>query len=410
MIIERPNEVKRIMEAKKWILVYGRRKTGKTFIIQNFIKYDEYFFVKKDRTIISERGNKTLVYDTFLEILQRALEEDKTVVIDEFHRLGQDFFDFLHYIKKSGKLLLVSSTLSLSKNLLSSHSPLLGIFKENKVSLIDLSDAINALKKLKLNKKELVEIAILLKEPFAIDYFDERKDPRKVMCEILLGSVKTIPALVGEIFSEEERSISAVYEGILRAVADGKMVSGEISSYLSSRKLIKKDDPSIIQQYLTNLVEFGILKKVMVYNKNKFVYKHVSPIARLFYYADEKYNISERKVTEQEIARIIDELLPRIVEDEIREFIANRYGLLETILETADYDIDAYLLKFKKPEIAIEIKWKKTIEKEDIAKAEENLSKVKAKKKLLFVPDKRNLKSEKVDIIDISDLIDQRNK
>ncbi|MEM0376401.1 MAG: hypothetical protein QXI90_01290 [Thermofilum sp.] len=44
MIIERPEEVRRISELKKWVLVYGRRKTGKTFLVSNFVKYDEYFF------------------------------------------------------------------------------------------------------------------------------------------------------------------------------------------------------------------------------------------------------------------------------------------------------------------------------------------------------------------------------
>jgi len=30
-------------ELKKWVLVYGRRKTGKTFLVTIFVKYDEYF-------------------------------------------------------------------------------------------------------------------------------------------------------------------------------------------------------------------------------------------------------------------------------------------------------------------------------------------------------------------------------
>jgi hypothetical protein len=406
IVIERPRETKRINETKKWVLVYGRRKTGKTFLVENFIRYDEYFFVKKDRSIISKRGERVISYDTFLEILRRTLEENKTIVIDEFHRLGEDFFDFIHYTKKEGKLILISSTLFLSKKLLSSHSPLLGFFAENQISLIDIEDIVRVLRRYKLNKKELVEMAILLKEPLAIDYFDEKKKPKKILCEIIRGSIKTIPALIGEVFNEEERGISAIYEGVLRAVASGKITSSEISSYLFSMRLIKKDDPSIIQQYLTNLVNFGILKKVRIYNKDRFVYKHVSPLVRLFYYADEKYNISERIPNDQEIERIIDEILPRIIEDVIREFIANKLGLIEAIVETKDHDIDAYLLKFKKPEIAIEIKWKK-IRKEDIERAEENLFKVNARKRLMFVPDKKSLVSKKIEIIDIEDLIDR---
>jgi hypothetical protein len=218
--------------------------------------------------------------------------------------------------------------------------------------------------------------------------------------------MKAIPALVGEIFIEEERTISAVYEGILRAIANGKVVSTEISSTLFSRKLIKKDDPSIIQQYLCNSVKFGIIKRVKVYGKNKFVYKHTSPLVRLFYYADEKYNLSERIPTEAETEQIINKFIPLVVEDCMREFFADWFGLTETIIEAKDYDIDCCLLKFKRPAFAIEIKWKKKISQEDISKAEQNLSKIDAKRKLFFVPDKSGLSSKHIDIVDISDFMD----
>ena len=403
MIIHRPEEERRINMSNKWVMIYGRRKTGKTFLVENFIDFDEYFFVKRDRSIISKENNRSMNYTTFIEIFRRLLNEEKIVVVDEFHRLGNDFFDFLHHVKKQGKLILISSTLFLSKELFSSRSSLLGFFTEAPIGLIKLEDCVRKLKKFKIDKKELVELSVLLREPIAIDYFDEKKWAREIFTEVLIGSIKTIPALIGEIFAEEERSISGVYEGILRAIANGKVVSGEISNYLFSRKLIKKDDPSIIQQYLNNLANFGIIKKIKVYNKKRFVYKHVSPLVRIFYYADEKYNISEREPLEKEIKEIVDDVLPKIIEDDIREFLARRYGLRESIIESDDYDVDACLLKFKKPEIVAEIKWKKEIKKRDIIKAEKNLSRVESKRKILFTPDKRNLSSNVLEIVDISD-------
>lgn len=403
MIIERPNEIKRINEIKKWSLIYGRRKTGKTFLVNNFIKYDEYFFVKNNKNIIT-KNNESISYEAFVEIFTRALEDNKTVVVDEFHRLGEDFFDFLHYMKKQGRLILISSTLFLSKKLISSKSPLLGLFAEIPIDLINLKDCLRALKKFNFSKKDKLELAILLKEPIAIDYFDEKKEARKSITLILLSSLKSVPALIGEIFNEEERELSAIYEGILRAIATGKVVSGEISSYLFSKKLIKKDDPSIIQQYLNNLISFGIIKKIEIFNKKRFVYKLNSPLAKIYYYADEKYNLSERKVTEKELIPIIDELIPRVVEDNIREFISEKYGLRESVLEAKDFDIDGCLLKFKKPEIVLEVKWKK-IGKDDLLKSEETLNKINAEK-FLFVPDKENIKYKPkgIKILDIDDL------
>ena len=46
-IIEKNELVNRIKNSKKWVFVYGRRKTGKTFIVENNIEYDEYFFVNR---------------------------------------------------------------------------------------------------------------------------------------------------------------------------------------------------------------------------------------------------------------------------------------------------------------------------------------------------------------------------
>ncbi|MBI4181958.1 MAG: ATP-binding protein, partial [Candidatus Aenigmarchaeota archaeon] len=388
--------------SKKWVFVYGRRKTGKTFLVERLVTCDEYFFVKRDRSILSREGGKEMLYTTFIELLKRALSDGKTVAVDEFHRLGESFFDFVHYTEKKGKLILISSTLFLSKELLSSKSPLLGLFKEVPVGLITLQDGLRALDGRGIANKQLLELAILLREPIAVDYVDEKKDPRDILADIVLGSVRTIPALIGEIFTEEERRTSAVYEGILRALAAGKVVSGEIASQLFSRKLIPKDDPSIIQQYLTNLVAFGIIKKLPVFGKKRFVYKHVSPLFRIFYYADEKYNVSERPVGRQEIRSIIDELLPRIVEDQVREALAKKWGLVESVCESGDFDIDACLLKFKKPEIAVEIKWG-TVSVKDVRTAEQTLEGFTAKKRVLFVPDKKSVRST-LQVIDVHDL------
>ncbi len=400
MIIPRPQETGKIIDIPKWIMVYGRRKTGKTFLVQNFIHSDEYFFVKKDKNILT-KNNEVFSYETFLEILRRSLQSHKVVVVDEFHRLGSDFFDFLHFLEKKGKLILLSSTLFLSKKILSGQSALLGIFAEVPVGLIRLEDTLAAVRRYKLPLKEQLELAILLQEPLAIDYFKEGKSARELLATIVLASLKTTPALIGEIFLEEEKELSAAYEGILRAIATGNINSGEISSYLFSLKVINKDDPSIIQQYLNNLISFGMIRRIEIFNKKRFAYKLASPLARIFYYADEKYNLSERKVGDKEILAVIDQIMPRIVEDTVREFLAEKEGLHETIIESADFEVDGYLLKFKKPQIALEVKWKE-LDTREIIKVEEHLASVAASRKILFVPDKKGIKSL-LEVMDVTD-------
>ena len=195
MIIERSAEVKLIQTLRKWVFLYGRRKTGKTFLVNTFIPHDEYFFIKNDKNILT-KNNETLSYETFVAVLRRALSDQKTVVVDEFHRLGDSFFDFLHATEKNGKLILISSTLFLSKRLLSGKSALLGLFAEVPLGLISLSDSLAALTPFTFSKKERLELAILLREPLAIDYFNERQEARTTIAQIIISSIKTIPALI----------------------------------------------------------------------------------------------------------------------------------------------------------------------------------------------------------------------
>ena len=125
--------------------------------------------------------------------------------------------------------------------MIAGHSPLPGLFAEVPIGIISLDDCIKSLNK--FNKKDMVELAVLLREPIAVGYLNDMGSSREKIKDVLSYSILTVPALIGEIFSEEKRTLSAIYEGILRAVASGKENSGEISSYLFSRKLLKKLSP-----------------------------------------------------------------------------------------------------------------------------------------------------------------------
>ena len=402
MIIPRTDLTHRIENSRKWVFIYGRRKTGKTFIVENTVKYDEFFFVNRNRSILDKKNNQIMNYETFTILFRRLLANNQTVVIDEFHRLGDEFLDILHSVQKRGKLILITSTLFLARKLLTTHSPIMGLFNEIMVDIIPLDETLKELCKFQIQKKDLLELSIFAREPLAIDYM-EGLSPTQTISEILLGSLMAIPALVGEIFREEERSLTMVYNGILSAVATGNISSGKISSFLFSRRLIQKDDPSIIQTYLGNLIKIGVLKKIIIFNKNRFAYKISSPLIRLFFYAEEKFAISDRSVSGKEIEEILSILLPRIVEDNVREIISLHENLVETIIEDSDYDVDGYLLHFKKPRIALEVKWGNKIK--DISKIENKLLTIIAEKRVLFVTDRTNLSSEKISLMDVSDLL-----
>lgn len=404
MIIVRPNEI-RSLRGKEWTFIYGRRKTGKTFLVENFVDYDEFFFVKRDRTILLKNRWRDFDYTTFIEILRRDLEAGKTIVVDEFHRLGEDFLDIIHSFPKNGRLIVISSTMHTAKTLISKNSPLLGKFSEVNIGLINLGDTLNSLKESIDNPKEMLEIGTIIGEPVTIDFVETGS-----IYEVIRSFALTVPALIGEIFSEEDRKMTKTYEAIIRAVAVGKITSGEISSFLFSRRLMAKDDPSIIQQYLNNLVNFGILKKVPVWKKRRVVYFHTSPLTKIYYYLDEKYSIGDRKVSKKEMETLMKEITPRVIENSIRELMSELFGMNLFLHEASDFEVDGILVKFSKPEIAFEIKWKSNVDKNDIKKAENNLGRIGVKRKILIVPDMSKIKSDSIEIIDVHDMIKRYNE
>ncbi|MBM4248666.1 MAG: ATP-binding protein [Euryarchaeota archaeon] len=399
MIIERPSQA-RALGAGRWLLVYGRRKTGKSFLVERTLPFEDYFFVTSDRTILEKKRWQEYSYDSFKEILRRDLGSGKGVVVDEFHRLGEGFLDYLHALPQSGRLTLVSSTLHTARLLLERRSPLLGKFGEVRIPIIDLADALRAAAGRRCGPRELLERAIFLREPVTVNLLEEG-DPVAAASMLKL----TVPALMGEIFAEEDRKISAVYEGAIRAVAAGRCTSAEVSSHLFSRGLINRNDPSLVQQYLENLQRFGILHKLPVWGRNRHVYRHVSPLTRIFYYLDEKYGAAERDIPPAQMERYLAELMPRIVEDSVRELLGARLGMRVHLHEAADFEVDGIFATFRKPELALAVKWRSRLERNDVVKARESLGRSGAKRKILFVPEKRGIPAEGLELMDVRDLL-----
>ncbi|BFI73147.1 hypothetical protein YN1_1340 [Nanoarchaeota archaeon] len=76
-IINRFIEIKEINNSFPRMIIYGRRKTGKSFLIENFIKYDKYFFVNRDRTIYNKLSGELYNYNEFIRLLREIIGEKK---------------------------------------------------------------------------------------------------------------------------------------------------------------------------------------------------------------------------------------------------------------------------------------------------------------------------------------------
>ena len=389
IIIKRFEDEKRLKKLALPIFIYGRRKTGKTFLAKNFFKNALYFFVKRDRAIFYERRNENIHYNELLRIIE---ETNKTIIVDEFHRLGEEFLEFLH-IKQPRNLVLITSTLNLAKKILTKKTPILGLFLEFKLELIDERDILINLKK-HLKGRKLIEAAVYLREPLLLRFFKN---------EIDFNALKlTVPALVGEIFEEEERTLSERYEGILRAIALGKSSLSEITAYLYSNKLIKQQAPNMVNQYLKNLLDMGLIRRIKDYHRKAYHFFIHSPMIDLFYYLDEKYNFSEVELDK----KYFNEKLPKHIEAFFRDLLAKLFKKRCFIISKPGFEVDIVLGDFKKLSLVAEVKWKKEITKKELENIEEKLNKFNCKK-LLIVPDKKIVKKKlkNIEIWDVNDIL-----
>ena len=381
IIVNRITDKKRIEKLKPPILIYGRRKTGKTFFAKEFFSNAYYFFVRRNRSIYFENRNESITYRELTRIIEEFKE--KTIIVDEFHRLPDEFLDWLH-IKSPKNLVLVTSTLHLVKNLLEKNSPILGLFLEFRMDLVDERDILLNLKEKIKDYKKLIEFSTYLREPMLLKWFGIN------LASILKNLKLVIPSLVGEIFAEEEKELSERYEGIIRALSSGKTTLSEITSSLYSNKLIPKQDVSAVKPYLNTLLEIGLVKRVPEYFGKRYYYFVSSPVIDLYYYLDEKYNFSERDLEE----KYITEKIPMHVEDFIRELLGKIFGMRTFIINKPNMEVEIALARFKKLKIVGEVKWKKKVSKSEIKEIEEKLEKFKGCRKILVVPSEDAVEKE----------------
>ena len=383
-IIPRRIEVERLRSSLPWAMMYGRRKTGKTFIARRFLSFDKYFFVARDGVVLDLDTGEHYTYAEFVRLV-RELLGSKSIVVDEFHRLPPLFLDVLHADGVRGELVLITSTLWLSQRLLGSGSPLLGLVRPVKVGLVDEREIIAHLSR-EFRGRGLVEASTYLREVMLSPFFGGR-DVVGFLAGYLYGNGPMLRELIGEVFREEERRLTEVYEGILRGVADGRHTSTELSTFLYSRGLIVKDNPGVTQKYLDLLTRMGLLERLRVYGRRKYRYYHLSPLLDLHFYLEAKYMYTEVETPRGYIEEVVEKKMPLHVEQYVRSLLAKIFGLQPVIIEKQGYEVDVALLRFNRLSVVAEVKWRLNVPSKSLRLAVERLERFKGARKILVVPE-----------------------
>jgi predicted AAA+ superfamily ATPase len=317
-------------------LIYGRRKTGKTFLARKYFRHDLYFVVTRDsRAFYPDTGELKDLEGAVREALD-YLKSDKRVVIDEFQRLPERYWDYLATVADRGVLLLLGSSFRVMTRLVDRNSPLLGLVLPYKLNVISYADALASLRNPLLS--------VILRDPWTVRFVKDVKDVQDKAYQLYMAS----KGLIGEVFEEEERQLTALYEAVLLALAEGEWNTPIIANSLSSRGL--RVTPSTVSSVLDVMAKIGLVDKLPLYKakgKARFYYRVSSPILSLMLYAEAKYNVSS---TEE-----VGELpLGREAQFSVGELLAEAKGLTQAY--SPYEDIDVVLLDKGRPVIGYEVK------------------------------------------------------
>ncbi|MGC9104454.1 MAG: AAA family ATPase [Candidatus Methanodesulfokora sp.] len=372
MLIVKRREEKRLRDSKGWILVYGRRKVGKSFLIKRAVKWDLYITVTRSRdAILEEEGN--LLRIELTEGIKRAvncLKEDKTVVIDEFQRLPEFLWDEIALLHPSGRLILAGSSHGIVRKVLDRRSPLLGLVNPIKMGIISYSDAVFALSS-RVNAEKALLWGVLIRDPWIIPFSTVESDPVLFLADNAEQLVISCSGLVGEVFTEEDRALTSLYETVLRLLAEGIWNPSEIAGILSSRGMLEGGAPAVTG-VLDKLVKMGLVDKIKLWKtrRSRVYYRHSSPLLSIAYYLDQKFGISDGyRVKEGSVVRSV---FGREVEYCIAEMLANELGGIPGFHVSPEGDVDVIIFRGGKAIFGYEVKMG-IIERREARKAVERV-------------------------------------
>lgn len=370
------------------VIVYGRRRVGKTRLLLEFLKGKNalYFYIPRggEETILGElsrivedeffRGFKFKDFPAFLEYLAKRLEEKTVIVIDEFQRLSevegaisyiQKFWDE-KFSKTSSMLILSGSSIgSIKRVAFHGDAPLYGrrtfSIKVTPFKFLEVREWFP-----NMAPENLVKIyAAFGGTPAYLEKIDEKLTPEENIVELILkkGSVLYDEP---EYLLLEELRVPTHYMDILTAISLGKCYLSEIAdftkikrenltTYLNSLELLE-----LISREYPVLVEKKRSRYYIVDQFFEFWFKFVRPNKVALELGLEKNvwnNISEE----------FNSYLGKVFEKISKEYIVSKIksgdlGIDADVIGKWQYggeevDLIAYSTKEGKG-IVFEVKWK----------------------------------------------------
>lgn len=264
-----------------FVVIYGRRRVGKTTLIKEFLKKKTAFYylateelesqsMKRLANVIARTTKNTLLQkieftdwlDLFQIIAEYKPEEKKVLVIDEFPYLvktNSAFPSILQnawdeFLKDSNVMLILSGSLigMMQKHALSYDSPLYGRrtaqMRLTPLPFTSIYEARN------LPFEQAVEqYALTGGVPKYLEFFEDGRPLEEQLKDAVLSKSGFLYEEPNFLLKSE--SLTAVnYFSIIKAIADGNHKLGKIASALGQ-------ESSSLTPYLSTLSELGFIEK-----------------------------------------------------------------------------------------------------------------------------------------------------
>lgn len=275
------------------LIVYGRRRQGKSFLIKESKKYSKGIFVYyqciKALNVVNAKNLKDVLLSnipnlflpeniTLIELFELlfkySLEHEITLVLDEYSYLNE--LDYINSCLQSLidkykfdahlKLILSGSYVDIMKNLINSKNPLHGRFKYIlKIDQFDYYDSSFFYEKLS-NEEKVNYYSVFGGTPYYLSLIDINKSFEENIINLFL---KKDAILQNEILTTIQEKYSKIENAsyIMSLICDGKTSYSDINSIFSMN--VKNSD---LPYLLNTLINMGFIQKT--YSINDIKEKH----------------------------------------------------------------------------------------------------------------------------------------
>ena len=264
-----------------FVVIYGRRRVGKTTLIKEFLKKKTAFYflateeleiqsMKRLAGVVARTTKNSLLQkatftdwlDLFQIIAEYKPEEKKVLVIDEFPYLVktnpafpsvlQNAWDEI--LKDSNVMLILSGSLigMMQKHALSYDSPLYGRrTAQMRLAPLSFTD-VYAVQDLPFDKA-VEQYAVTGGVPKYLEFFEDNRELEEQLKDTVLSKSGFLYEEPNFLLKSE--SMTAVnYFSIIKAIADGNHKLGKIAGVLGQ-------ETSALTPYLSTLADLGFIEK-----------------------------------------------------------------------------------------------------------------------------------------------------